>query len=122
MNKINKTCPKCGYDDTVMEYFPIGDRKYAEDKELFKDFGQEFNKDPQYTHVTVLILDKECIKLHCRTCHYEWVVSVMDSKDPMDAYGFRNLTPEEIEAIKQEIEIPKRGFISEPGIMLFQGL
>jgi hypothetical protein len=109
--KIDKTCPKCGYDDTVLQYFPQGDKKYAEDKELFSEFGTLHHKDPLYEHVTTLILDRECVKVHCRTCHYEWVTGTMDakSKPELNAFG---LSDEDMEKLKTDFETPKGGFTS----------
>jgi len=80
-DKIEKSCPKCGYDDTVLTFTPIGEKKHAEDKDLFAGFGTLENKDSQYPHATTLIIDEECIKVHCRTCQYAWVTASLDNKE-----------------------------------------
>ncbi len=106
--KIEKVCPKCGYDDTVLTFTPKGEKKHAEDKELFAKFGKLENRDPKYSHVTTLVIDKECIKVHCRTCQYAWITASLDA--PTNAF---NLNDKQIEEMRQDLNdsIPKPGFM-----------
>ena len=85
--KIQKTCPKCGYDDTVMTFVPIGTKYYnnGDAFKLFKKFlGQE--KKDAYTTKSAKIV-QECVKVHCRTCQYTWVTNTVE---PTNAFGLSN--------------------------------
>jgi len=79
--KIDKTCPKCGYNDAVMTFLPKGKKYFNNDDdfELLNEFlGDEARGE--YTTSFAKIVT-ECVKVHCRTCQYQWVSPTLDSKE-----------------------------------------
>ena len=85
MNKIDKVCPKCGYDDVYMEFKKIGTKFYEKDKdcELLKEYLGERKDSTTHTYATAKII-KECVKVHCRTCQYAWVSDTSENLEPLE--------------------------------------
>jgi len=108
--KIEKLCPKCGYDDMVLTYTEIGKEKHGGYKELFSDFGKLVQKSPNYSQSTTLVIDKECIRVHCKTCQYSFVTDTISSE-----------TQEETAVDINDIEIPTGGFFGLGGDLFTEG-
>ena len=76
--KINKQCPKCGHDDSVMTFIPLGTvyRSNDADAKLVKKYLGKA-KSTEYQPTTKSKTINEFIKIHCRTCQYSWVNDII---------------------------------------------
>ena len=97
--KINKICPKCGYDDSVMTFLPIGKKYFSNDDdfELLEEFLGKGVRG-EFTTLSAKI-EKECVKVHCRTCQYSWVSPTIEA--PTNAFG---MTDVQIKTAQDEIQ------------------
>ena len=79
VNRVSKVCPKCGWDDILFEYKAVGTviATINDKHKLFEGYGS-YTEDTIYG-IPDFILERECLRCHCRTCHYEWVVDTIDN-------------------------------------------
>lgn len=79
MKKINKQCPKCGYDDVVMTYVEEGTTFHMSNTyyEILKPYFKKSIKVETFPS-KYFDIAKECIIVHCRTCQYSWVEDTID--------------------------------------------
>lgn len=97
---IDKICPKCGHDDSILQFYAVGDnikgkdvkacKKYVED---IKDWGM-----PSFCRGTVA---QECVSVHCRTCQFTWCESPEDNLEAeTNAFG---MLSEDIKRCQEEL-------------------
>ena len=108
--KINKVCPKCGYNDVNMTFLKIGTKFYEKDKDykLVQGYLGKEAPSTSYNYATAKIA-KECIKVHCRTCQFAWVTDIVDkTKNDINSTGVTEnsfgLNSEEIEKPRKELQ------------------
>ena len=82
---LDKRCKKCGFDNVHMEFLEIGKKVYSQDKDfkVLKKYIEIYRPESPYTNASYKI-SKECIKYHCKTCHYEWATPTLDEADSED--------------------------------------
>ena len=110
--KIEKTCPKCGYDDVSMRYIPVGKKFHKSDNE-FELLEPYFNPLSKLGFETSHYkeIGTECILVTCRTCQYKWVSDTVENLEQkgnigateIKAFDINNITP-----------VTKGGFVGDP--------
>ena len=66
---ISKKCPKCGFDDVYIRYYPIGE--YMCDEEISRSC-EDFVEPEKDNFCKKWVFVKECLRIVCRTCGYSW--------------------------------------------------
>ena len=71
----NETCPKCGSDKAGRAWKQVGDIDTN-----INDYQEEFEDEYMYVYGYEIKYLKECIKITCHCCGYDWITDVLSEE------------------------------------------